>query len=72
VLSVAYPDGKTLASGSQDHVKLWDVATGKSRPPSRDTFYVTSVAFSGRQDTGLGQFGRQYQAVGRDDGQPGG
>ena len=32
VYSVAFsPDGKTLASGSSETVRLWDVTTGKSR-----------------------------------------
>ena len=49
VLSVAFsPDGKTLASGSQDNtVKLWEVSTGKElRTFSGHQNWVLSVAFS--------------------------
>ena len=43
------PDGKTLASGSDDDtVRLWDVATGRpiGSPLTGHTGAVTSVAFS--------------------------
>jgi WD40 repeat protein len=49
VLSVAYsPDGKTLASGSDDKtIKLWDVATGQERATlTGHEREVRSVAFS--------------------------
>ena len=43
------PDGKTLASGSADHmIRLWDVATGRpiGTPLIGHTVFVASVAFS--------------------------
>ena len=42
------PDGKTLASSSQDHtIKLWDVGTGKERATLKGHIEeVSSVAFS--------------------------
>ena len=43
------PDGKTLASGSQDKtIRLWDVATGQPRgaPLTGHQGQVYSVAFS--------------------------
>jgi RNA polymerase sigma factor (sigma-70 family) len=49
VWSVAYsPDGKTLASGSNDNtIKLWDIAMGKERASLKGhTGTVYSVAFS--------------------------
>jgi WD40 repeat protein len=49
VFSVAFsPDGKILASGSDDHtIKLWDVATGQEvRTLTGHTWEVWSVAFS--------------------------
>ena len=48
-VSVAFsPDGKTLASGSEDKtIKLWDVATGKEQATLKGhTDAVSSVAFS--------------------------
>src|SRR5438105_11784011 len=49
VLSMAYsPDGKTLASGSEDKtIKLWDVQSGKELATLRGhTERVLSVAYS--------------------------
>ena len=49
VSSVAFgPDGKMLASGSQDDtIRLWDVATGKERAILKGhENRVTSVAYS--------------------------
>ncbi len=49
VMSVCFsPDGRTLASGSEDHsIRLWDKATGKElRRFTGHTGYVMGLAFS--------------------------
>jgi RNA polymerase sigma factor (sigma-70 family) len=49
IRTVAFsPDGKTLASGSDDRtIKVWDVATGEEKAILRGhTVFVTAIAFS--------------------------
>ena len=55
VTSVAFsPDGRTIASGSFDHIRLWDVHTGNQTGTFGGEFqtqFFTSVAFSPDGDT---------------------
>lgn len=47
IFHVAFsPDGRTLASGSPQKARLWDVATGKNTATLDDAGFVCSVAFS--------------------------
>lgn len=40
------PDGRTLASGSDGHVRLWDLTTGEQLGPGGSTATVNAVVFS--------------------------
>src|SRR4051794_7124475 len=47
VHTVAFsPDGKSLASGGSQTVRLWDVTTGKERTTLKHRLRVCSVVFS--------------------------
>ncbi len=49
ILSLAFsPDGKTIATGSYDKVRLWDVKTGRQRAALSDSYQATvdHLAFS--------------------------
>jgi WD40 repeat protein/tetratricopeptide (TPR) repeat protein len=44
----ASPDGKTLASGGHNAIRLWDVAAGRQRViPAKHSGWVSHLAFSG-------------------------
>lgn len=68
VLSVALSaDGKTLVSGSggdEHNVKLWDMSA-RRRSSILDDEALHCVALSGRQNRGVRQRTRQYQALER-------
>jgi WD40 repeat protein len=47
-LAVISPDNKTLATGSEQHIRLWDIATGRETHTLEDniTAYYHQLAFS--------------------------